>query len=68
VKIQATELDGDSVLLLLEERIQDSQRGSPAYHQTRMYLLSLSREKLHRLEVADIHAAVENRLNLKKKV
>jgi len=67
VKIQATELDGDSVLLLLEEHIQDSRSGAPSYHQSRLYL-SLSRERLHRIEVADILAAVENRLNSKKKV
>jgi hypothetical protein len=68
VKIQATELDGDSVLLLLEEHIQEKQIGAPSYHQTRMYLLSLLREKLHRFEAADILDAVENKLNLKKKV
>jgi hypothetical protein len=54
MKITGLELDNETILILIEQKLQGWASGVPSNHQTRMYLLSLSREKLHRLEVLDL--------------
>jgi len=51
MKITGLELDNETILILIEQKSQGWAPGVPSNHQTRMYILSLSREKLHRLEV-----------------
>jgi len=66
MKITGIELDTENLLLLIEQRVHDGRSGTPAEHQTRMYLLSLSREKLHRLELASFLKILESKESEKK--
>jgi hypothetical protein len=66
MKITGIEIDFDNLLLLIEQRVHDGRSGVPAEHQTRMYLLSLSREKLHRLELASILKIIEESVSEKE--
>jgi len=55
MKITSLELGDETLLLVLEERVQEQGRMVNSFlHQTRMYLICLNKQTIHRLEVEDI--------------
>jgi len=55
MKITSLELGDETLLLVLEERVLEQGRMvNSFFHQTRMYLICLNKQTIHRLEVEDI--------------
>jgi hypothetical protein len=66
MKITGFDLDNETILLLVERKVLQSS-GIPSVHDTGMYLLSLSREKLHPIHPREFLLFVESQ-SLKKKL
>jgi hypothetical protein len=66
MKITGYDLDNETILLLVERKLRGIE-GLPSAHETGMYLLSLSREKLHPIQPREFLLYVESQ-SLKKKL